>query len=267
MLQDSQRRTWLSPLTCLVIRCRLVLWRRLGSTRWHHSHFIRFAAFLPDGKSALSVSLDEIIHIWDCTSGKELRTFGPGTQDAVRYLTRCYDAALAPDGKTVAVSFDDYHDRGARLWDTATGKELPPLDAKNNRSVRLVAFAPDGKHLATSDYTTIRIWDWRAGKEVNSFRQALQSSFDLGALAFSPDGKTLLSGWSYEQGPPFPNHSIVGRIDGTGQAHVRSEVNISSYDSGIFAQWDVPCVQQFRESSGNCRGGNGQGDPQNRRQS
>ena len=70
---------------------------RLGTTRWHHGNLVRFAAFLPDGKSAISISQDEIIHIWDCASGKELRVFGPGTQDEIRYLRKCNDAALAPN--------------------------------------------------------------------------------------------------------------------------------------------------------------------------
>jgi WD40 repeat protein len=46
---------------------------RLGTRRWRHDDTIAFAAFLPDGKSVISVSSDRTIRVLDFPSGKELR--------------------------------------------------------------------------------------------------------------------------------------------------------------------------------------------------
>src|SRR5438105_3988581 len=46
---------------------------RLGTTRWRHGDIVLFAAFLPDGKSVVSVSDDRYIRVWEYPSGKEIR--------------------------------------------------------------------------------------------------------------------------------------------------------------------------------------------------
>lgn len=46
---------------------------RLGTLRLRHDDIIRFAAFLPDGKSIVSVGGDQTIRVWEFPSGKELR--------------------------------------------------------------------------------------------------------------------------------------------------------------------------------------------------
>jgi RNA polymerase sigma factor (sigma-70 family) len=166
---------------------------RLGSTRWHHGAMVRFAAFLPGGKRVISVSHDEIIHIWDYPSGKELRAFGPGIRDDSQKNVRwCFDAALTADGNTIAALF--YQD-GVRFWDVRTGKELPPLAETQKQNVLGLAFAPDGRYLATHDIDfNVRIWDWTVEKEVRSF-QTQHKGLAGGprTLAFAPDGKTLLA--------------------------------------------------------------------------
>ena len=98
----------------------------------------------------------------------------------------------AANGKTVAVCFGKYVDNGVRLWDVSTGKELPSLGEKDNQTVYMVAFSPDGLHLATGDGDTIRIWDWAAGTKVTSFHQNAKRPNGSETLAYSPDGKTLL---------------------------------------------------------------------------
>ena len=73
------------------------------------------------------------------------------------------------------------------LYETATGK---PLHDEGHRGpVNAVAFAPNGQTLATSDLTTVRIWDGAAGNEVRRW----SSYFVRGnaTLAFSSDGKLL----------------------------------------------------------------------------
>jgi WD40 repeat protein len=63
---------------------------------------------------------------------------------------------------------------------------------RHNGSVINVAFAPDGKTLATcGNDSLVRLWDPATGKEIRRFEG---HKGNLEGLAFSPDGKTLLSG-------------------------------------------------------------------------
>ena len=55
-------------------------------------------------------------------------------------------------------------------------------------TVLSVAFSPDGKLLASGSYYT-RLWDVQTG----IYRQELGNGVDGKNLAFSPDGKTLMS--------------------------------------------------------------------------
>src|SRR6476646_6370440 len=46
---------------------------RLGTVRLRHDAAVVFAAFLPGGKSILSVGRDGVMCVWEFPSGKELR--------------------------------------------------------------------------------------------------------------------------------------------------------------------------------------------------
>jgi WD40 repeat protein len=74
-----------------------------------------------------------------------------------------------------------------------------PALTGHDESVEAVAFAPDGRTLATgSDDRTVRLWDVRdaerhdrarpLGEELTGHRAAVR------ALSFAPDGKTLATG-------------------------------------------------------------------------
>jgi WD40 repeat protein len=91
--------------------------------------------------------------------------------------------AFSPDGKVLVAGSQD----GLVLWDPGARKELYRLPGVWARSL---AFAPDGKTLAVSEYARIQLRDAATG-------QPLLGDTGHGsvvdALAVSPDGKLVAS--------------------------------------------------------------------------
>jgi WD40 repeat protein len=82
------------------------------------------------------------------------------------------------------------YDHTARLLDTATGKVLKTLKGHKN-FVRAVAFAPDGKTLATGGWDqAVKLWDLPAGTERKTLAFPQGQLF---ALSYSPGGQWLLA--------------------------------------------------------------------------
>jgi RNA polymerase sigma factor (sigma-70 family) len=161
---------------------------RFGSPRLRHGQAVSGLAFSKDGRRLASSSIDRTVSLWELPSGKEVRRF-TGQAGYVNCV------ALSPDAKVVAGGADDF-----RLWDADTGKELyrsPPAGA-----VWGAAFSPDGKLAAygadADGVAVIHVLDVATGKPVVqlSAKTPVVRGFRHdggGALAFSPDGKSIAS--------------------------------------------------------------------------
>src|SRR5262249_11585062 len=147
-----------------------------------------FLAFSPEGKTLLSRGpVGKGLHLWETATGKEVRRF-----DEIRDTVTLRAHALSPDGKTLAVIYDDEQNksRPVRLWDVQSGKERLALPAEQARAACL-AFSPDGKTLATGHEGrqdgAVVLWDAATGKKLRS----LKGDGAPGTLAFSQGGKTV----------------------------------------------------------------------------
>jgi dipeptidyl aminopeptidase/acylaminoacyl peptidase len=153
----------------------------LGKTRLKHDNMVIGAAFAPDGKTAATGGWDNLIRVWDVSTGKEIRRIS-GHQKPI------YAVAFTPDGTRLASGSED---RTIRIWDPANGKELRKLEG-HLAGVTRVAFTPDGKRLASAGYDqTVRVWDVANGTEVQKWG-GQQRGFT--SFALSPDGKRLATG-------------------------------------------------------------------------
>ena len=146
------------------------------------------AAFSKDGRRVL-VRTGRQAQLWDLQAA-------PPT---VRELTHpgCRTAGFSPDGLRVVTGGMD---RKARVWDVATGALIgAPLDHAG--PVVTAAFDPQGKTIAAGCWLKplegskfpggeVRLWDATLQREHG---KPLAHRGGLKALAFSPDGRTLLA--------------------------------------------------------------------------
>jgi RNA polymerase sigma factor (sigma-70 family) len=148
------------------------------------------------------------LRLWEPATGKEVDRF-KGDRGHVNFV------AFTRGGKVLVRG--DAWDATVRLLDVATGKEVGRLNValpgKGPRFTRFAAMAlsHDGTRLATGDPRTdntsallapcaVRIWDVATGKLLHKLDAHLS---EPAALAFSPDGRLLVSG-----GHSFRNNGI-----------------------------------------------------------
>jgi WD40 repeat protein len=96
-------------------------------------------AFSPDGNRLASASNDEMVRVWDASSGQQLLTL-KGHTGEVRAV------AFNPGGNRVASAADNHT---VKVWDAQTGQEALALKG-HTHGVFGVAWSPDGNRLASA---------------------------------------------------------------------------------------------------------------------
>ncbi|MGI8332368.1 caspase, EACC1-associated type [Actinomadura scrupuli] len=125
------------------------------------------------------------VDLWDPATGTRVRTIshpagGSSGDESVNTVRFSSDGRLLAIGVTTANG-----DSSVGIWNPVSGARLSTLDG-----VWDMEFSPDGTLLATtSRYASepARLWNPRTGKQV----RALDSPLEIGAVAFSPDGRLL----------------------------------------------------------------------------
>lgn len=150
-----------------------------------HTKMVTVLAFAPDSRSLVSGSQDGTIRCWDAVTGQARWVVARRSQIAAPTVL-C--VRFSPDGKTVATAAN--RDAAVRLWDSATGLELPCVHGLSDFIVS-VDFSPDGTCLATGDTQgTLTLWELASSRPSTSWHA---HSGWIRSLAFSADGRTLAS--------------------------------------------------------------------------
>ncbi|MCL2806061.1 MAG: WD40 repeat domain-containing protein, partial [Treponema sp.] len=156
-----------------------------------HSRDINSVAFSPDGKYVVSGSNDNMIKLWDVSSGREIRNLSG-------HVNNVNSVAINHDGTRI---ISGSHDYSIRLWDVASGREIQIFMDVN--AVSSVVFSPDGKYIVSGtaawfdpmnpqtrmEDNAIVVWDtdlYRVEKDITGLNA-------ISSLAFSPDGKQFAS--------------------------------------------------------------------------
>ncbi len=153
-----------------------------------HTSPVNTISFSPDGKllasgsgEAFSAVEVNVVKLWDVATGAELRT--------LTHVEPVAWVAFSADGRRVAAKGPMGFLGSLKVWDVASGNELPgaQLDAGYiNR-----AKSSDGKLAAEIDGKNIKLRDALTGREL---RRLSSRTSDFQKVLFSPDSSILATG-------------------------------------------------------------------------
>jgi WD40 repeat protein len=186
-----------------------------------HQSFLQAAAFRPDGRTVLTASYDRSAKLWDATGGPRATS--------LRHEGIITVAVFSPSSRMVLIGDSD---GVARLWDTSTGRPTgKPLP--HRYPITAAAFHPDGstvvigtgkdeiQHGQRTGRGEVRLWSVADGA---SLPCSITHQDEIRALAFSPDGRTILTGsmdrtarlWEAATGrpigPPLQHEWLISKV-------------------------------------------------------
>ena len=170
-----------------------------------HTQSIKAATFFEDSSTLASVAFNGEITFWDVETSQKSTVQTSGHRDLFPTLAFSPDGtklvSVGAEGSTVfATNFSyplsTWHpDHLIRLTDVKTGRELATL---RYGTTKKLTFSPDGKTVAFSGLGEIRLWNTETGDEqaipLADLKAGIHNIPTVLALAFSPDGRWLVSG-------------------------------------------------------------------------
>ena len=181
------------------------------------------------------------------------RTFGYPLHNVLRgHKDSVASAEFSPDGSRIVTAS---RDTTARIWDSATGKELHTLSGHES-FVRSAEFSPDGSKVVTASRDkTARIWDTATGKELHTLSGHKD---DLWSAEFSPDGSRIVTAsddktarvWDSATGKEL--HTLSGHENSVYSAEFSPDGSriVTASDDKTARVWDSATGKELHTLSG-----------------
>ncbi len=240
-----------------------------------HTHDIRQVEYSQDGTFLASASEDRTIRLWN-----------PQTGETTRLLFTRYDMAVtsisfSPDGLMLARAGQN---KDIKIWEVTTGTELMTLLGKDQFDLNwtvCVAFAPNGIHLVggsdigklklfevlpSGEEIAVHVGHWRDEEDdeetehrgffvddFGGFQRPME--YWIGALTFTPDSKTLITGSrdntiKYFSMPELKEfRSIKGHSEWVRGLLISQDgkLLVSCSDDHTIKMWNIETGRQVRE--------------------
>ncbi|GLA03797.1 hypothetical protein AnigIFM60653_003811 [Aspergillus niger] len=192
------------------------------------------------------------INLWN----RKTREIGPVLKGSGYNIS---SLSFSPDGELLAVTLPD---RGISIWSLSSGKlKTMLLISDSDGNIPHTAWSPNNTHLASvSGNGTVLLWDtvtWTLRRLIGDYPG--EERHTPRAIAFSPDGKLLASGWtrgfsSWEPRSPEGGTSLwdvkTGILIGTrGVAASRQTLCFSANGTSIMTDIGRADVRSFYKGS------------------
>jgi WD40 repeat protein len=137
--------------------------------------------WLPGGKSIAACGDDNIVWIWNATTGRVQQTYREHNNWVI-------SLACSPDGKYIASGGSDMT---VQVWDVAIGRQLV-IYRGHSSGIGSVAWSPDGSYIASASFDrTVQIWEASTGRPIYTY---FGHNNPVYTVAWSPDGQRIASG-------------------------------------------------------------------------
>jgi WD40 repeat protein len=245
----------------------IILWdlesrKRISKLKGLERAEVLDVAFSPDDSKLASASVvgsilfgskDFSVLLWALDNGVKPIVYLKGHQSPVHSVAFSLDSKMLASGSIARNDAAPGEDRNVILWEVATGKQIAKLEGHAG-GVFCVAFAPDGKALASASGHNVILWDTLNGRRLGDLTGL--DNTPIRSIDFSPDGKFIAatSGgsiliWEAESGDRVAELSHHAG-EGMSVAFSPDGKRIASgHSNGSVIQWEMSSRKKIAERS------------------
>ena len=144
-----------------------------------HGRWVLAVAFSPDGRMLATGDESGYVNIWDVQTQQIIVQLDGD-------LTAVYTLMFSPDGKILA---SGGYEGKIELWKVEGWVQLGTLNV--GATTHTIRFSPDSSTLANTGYESVGLWKVDSGEKIATLTG---HAGWVNAVAFSPDGRRLISG-------------------------------------------------------------------------